>query len=94
MANTTCQPYSTSSSLRYIPNTRPTTQGWLNINGIGTAQDDNGKSVWQVNDGGNDSGDNAVVYKKFSTTELGDFFTKGGKYSVELKNISASAPTS
>lgn len=89
----TCQPY-TTSSLQYIPNTDPRTQGWLNINGIGTAQNDAGKLVWQVNDGGNDTGDNAVVYKKFSTTELGDFFTRGGKYSVELKNISASAPTS
>lgn len=83
----TCQAYS-DTTIRYIPNTDPRTQGWLNINGIGTAQTDNGKSVWQVNDGGNDTGDNAVIYKKFTTTEFNDFFTQGGKYSVEVKNIS------
>ena len=51
VANSTCQPYATSSLL-YVPNTDPRTQGWLNINGIGTAQNDGGKLVWQVNDAG------------------------------------------
>ncbi len=47
-----------------------------------------------MNDGGTSEGKNAVIYKKLASTELDDFFTKGGKYSVQLKNLSASAPTS
>jgi hypothetical protein len=47
-----------------------------------------------VNDAGTSGGNNAVIYKKLTPTELDDFFTKGGKYSVQLKNLSASAPTS
>ncbi len=72
----------------------PVKQSWSHINGIGTAQNDAGKLVWQVNDGGTSEGNNAVIYKKLVATELDDFFTKGGKYSVQLKNLSASAPTS
>lgn len=47
-----------------------------------------------MNDGGNDGGDNAVIYKKFSSTELNDFFTLGGKYTAQIKNFTASLPTS
>lgn len=63
------------------------------MNGIGTAQNDGGKSVWQVNDAGTNNNDNAVIYRKLTTTEFADFSARGGKYSIELKNISAGSPT-
>lgn len=64
------------------------------MNGIGTALDDAGKPVWQVNDGGTSNGNNAVIYKKLSPEEVAQFLTKGGKMSASIKNLSASAPTS
>jgi hypothetical protein len=45
-----CQTYD-PTSVRYIPNTHPTSQSWSWWDGIGTAQNDAGKLVWQVNDG-------------------------------------------
>ena len=45
-----CQPYD-YTTVRYLPNTDPRTQGWATSKGIGTAQNDAGKLVWQVNDG-------------------------------------------
>ncbi len=47
-----------------------------------------------MNDAGTNNGNAAIIYKKLASTELDDFFTKGGKYSVQLKNLSASVPTS
>lgn len=44
-----CQPYD-YTTVRYIPNTDPRTQGWATSKGIGTPQNDAGKLVWQVND--------------------------------------------
>lgn len=81
-----CAPF-TTSTVKYTPNTDPRTQGWLNIDGIGGDYMDAGKPVWQVNDAS--SGGGAIIYKKFSTTELNDFFTNGGKLTAQIKNITA-----
>lgn len=88
-----CQAY-TPTQVIFTPNVDPRKQNWSNVNGIGTPQIDAGKLVWQVRDAGTSNGNNAVIFKNLTTTELNDFFTKGGKLTAEIKNISASAPTS
>lgn len=35
-----------------------------------------------------------MIYKKLTFDSMNSFLTSGGKYSLEIKNISASAPTS
>lgn len=47
-----------------------------------------------MNDAGTSSGNSAVIYKKLTFDNMNSFLTKGGKYSLEIKNISASSPTS
>lgn len=49
--------------------------------------------MWQVNDAGTSNDNNAVIFKKMTTGELDDFFTKGGKLTAEIKNLSTSLPT-
>jgi hypothetical protein len=88
-----CQPYD-KTSVTYVPNTSPLTQGWSNVNGIGTAQNDAGKLVWQVNDAGTSNGNAAIIYKRLAKEEVSQFLTKGGKFSASIKHLSASTPTS
>ncbi len=83
-----CQAYD-YTTVRYLPNTDPRTQDWSNINGIGTKQNDGGKLVWQVADGGTSEGNNAVIYKRLAKSEIDQFFTEGGKVTASIKNISA-----
>jgi hypothetical protein len=83
-----CQEYD-YTTVRYLPNTDPRTQDWSNINGIGTKQNDGGKLVWQVNDGGTSEGNNAVIYKRIAQPEMVQFLTKGGKVTASIKNLSA-----
>lgn len=90
-ADSVCQQYTPTATL-YAPNVRPDRQGWTYKNGLGTAQLDGGKMVWQVADGS--SSNNAVLYKKLAPADVSEFLTKGGKYSASIKNLTASAPTS
>lgn len=90
-ADSLCQAFTPTDTI-YTPNARPDWQGWTYKNGLGTAQLDGGKMVWQVADGSGSN--NAVLYKKVASTDVTQFLTKGGKYSASIKNVSASKPTS
>ncbi len=81
-----CQAYD-YTTVRYLPNTDPRSQDWSNIDGIGTKQNDGGKLVWQVADGGTSGA--AVIYKRLAQPEMVQFLTKGGKVTASIKNISA-----
>lgn len=82
-----CQPYD-YTSVRYIPNTNPTTQGWSVMGLAGTAVNDGGKLVWQTNDIVNNN--LKLVYKKISTEEKASALSQGWKLGASIKVVSAS----
>lgn len=86
-----CRGDKKTTTVRYVPNASPVTQGWSYKNGIGTPVTDNGAPVWQVNDGGTDNGDNAVIYKKLTPAETDVFLTKGGTLSASIRNLTGAS---
>ncbi len=62
------------TSILYTPNTSPLTQGWSWWDGIGTAQTDGAKLVWQINDATDDDG--AHLFKKASVAEAADIMQR------------------
>lgn len=71
-----CQPYD-YTTVRYIPNTNPTTQGWSIMGLSGTAINDGGKLVWQTND--TVTNNTKLLYKKLTPEEKTSALSLGWK---------------